>query len=128
MRNFLKISTLLVLSLVVGGLVANAYVVTPLSLAITCGDVNSTIQPYNTGHCSEGMVTFRGADYPENVYLKVLSYPAGVMIDQGGYRADQGQLVFTQTLVPAGTYSVVASSDEAGDDVLTTMQVTVDPL
>jgi len=128
MRQFLHISTLLVVSLAVGALVANADVATPPSLTITCGDINSTTLPFDNGHCTEGMVTFRGSNFPENVYLKVLSYPAGVLIDQAGYSAHEGQLVFTQTLVPAGTYSVIASSDEAGEQVLTSMSVTVDSL
>jgi len=128
MRHFLQISTLLVSSFALGALVANADVATPPSLAITCGDVNSTTQPFENGHCTEGMVTFRGSNFPENVFLKMLSYPAGVLIDQAGYSAHEGRLVFTQTLVPAGTYSVIASSDEAGEKVLTSMSVTVDPL
>src|SRR6185295_12276509 len=98
-------------------------VASPPSLNITCGDINSTTAPFDSGHCTEGMVTFRGSNFPENVYLKVLSYPAGVLIDQAGYNAREGQLVFTQTLVPAGTYSVIASSDEAGEQVLTSMSV-----
>jgi len=128
MKHFLLASTLLVLSLALGATVANADNANPLALSITCGDVNATTLPFQNGHCTEGMVTFRGSNYPETAYLKVLSYPAGVLIDSGAYSAAGGSLTFTQTLVPAGSYSVTVSSDEAGTDVLTTMMVTVDPL
>jgi hypothetical protein len=129
MKHFLQASTLLVLSLALGAMVANADNANPLALNITCGDVNATALPFDNGHCTEGMVTFRGSNFPSTVYLKVLSYPAGVLIDSGGYdTTESGALTFTQTLVPSGSYSVTVSSDEAGSSVLTTMMVTVDPL
>jgi hypothetical protein len=129
MKHFLQASTLLVLSLAVTAMVANADVPSPLTLNITCGDVNATALPFQNGHCTEGMVTFRGSSFPSTVYLKVLSYPAGVLIDSGAYdTTNNGELTFTQTLVPAGSYSVVVSSDEAGDSVLTSMMVSVDSL
>ena len=128
MKHFLQVSTFLILSLSLCAIVANADVATPPSLTVTCGDANSTRQPYENGHCTEGMVTFRGPNFPASVYVKVLSYPAGVLIDHAGYDAQGGQLSFTQTLIPAGSYSVIVTSDEAGEVVLTSMMVTVDAM
>ena len=127
MRQFLQISALLLASLGLGALVATADV-TPHDLAVTCGDTNATAQPYDSGHCTEGMVTFRGSDFPETVYVKVLSYPAGRVIDRGGYTTQGGLLTFTQTLVPAGGYTVKVAQDEEFEDVYTNITVYTDSL
>ena len=125
MKQFLQISALLLTSLAFGTLVANADV---SGLAVTCGDAKATTSPYDNGHCTEGMVTFRGTDYPENVYVKVLSYPEGREIDKGMYTAHEGQLAFTQTLVPAGGYTVTVAKDEDLSEIYTNLTVYTDSL
>jgi len=125
MKQFLQISALLLTSLAFGTLAANADV---SGLALTCGDANAKASPYENGHCTEGMVTFRGSSYPENIYVRVLSYPEGRLIDQGGYSAHEGLLEFTQTLVPAGAYTVTVARDEDLSVVYTNMTVYTDSL
>ena len=127
MKHFLNLSALLVLGLALCVTLATADAPN-LGLTLTCGDVNSTAAPFENGHCNEGMVTFRGSSFPENVYVRVLSYPAGVLIDAGAYTTSTGDLTFTQTLVPAGSYNVRVSSDEAGENTFTNIMVSVDPL
>ena len=108
---------------------ADSPTTTTLSLNVTCGDVNSTTQPFDNGHCTEGMVTFRGTNFPNSVYVKVLSYPAGRLIDDGEYvTSGSGDLVFTQTLVPAGGYTIRVSADNTETVVYTLMMVYTDSL
>src|SRR6266700_5510441 len=110
-QHLLQISTLILSGLALCATVANADSIPPSALAVTCGDVNATVQPGANGDCTEGMVTFRGTSYPEKIYVKVTSYPAGKLIDQGEYTAAAGALLFTQTLVPAGGYEIKVSND-----------------
>ena len=127
MKHVLQISTLLLSGLALCASVANAD--NPNTLSITCGDVNATAGTYDNGHCSEGMVTFRGGSFPpDGVYVKVLSYPAGKLIDDGEYVAPSGTLTFTQTLVPAGGYTIRVSSDSSETTVYTDMVVYTDSL
>jgi len=125
MKQFLQISALVLTSLAFGALVVSADV---SGLAVTCGDASATTSPYENGHCTEGMVTFRGTSYPENIYVKVLSYPEGRLIDQGYYTAHSGVLTFTQTLVPAGGYTVTIAKDEDLSVVYTNMTIYTDSL
>jgi len=128
MRLLLKFSTLPVLALALCASVANADEQSRLS--VTCGDQNSTTGLSTDGHCKEGMITFRGSDFPVAVDVQVLSYPAGDLIDSATYATNEGQLQFTQTLVPYGSYMVVVAADNNGvtGDVITTLPVNVDSL
>jgi len=131
MKHLLQISTLILSGLALCASVANADspTTTTLSLNVTCGDVNSTTQPFDNGHCTEGMVTFRGTNFPNSVYVKVLSYPAGRLIDDGEYvTSGSGDLVFTQTLVPAGGYTIRVSADNTETVVYTLTTVYTDSL
>jgi len=121
----LKLSTLLLLSLTLCALVATSQ--SAPSVTMTCGDQTATAQSSN-GHCTEGMVTFRGTNFPNNTFVKVLSYPAGTLIDNGEYTVSAGELTFTQTLVPAGGYTILITKDDAAGEVVTNMTVYTDPL
>jgi len=125
MKHLLKLSALLLLSLALSALVATSQ--SAPTVSYTCGDQNASAQP-TTGHCTEGMVTFRGSDLPQNVYVKVLSFPAGVLIDNGEYTAAEGSLTFTQTLVPAGGYTILMTNETADGAVLQNLTVYTDPL
>ena len=120
----LKLATICLVGLTLCALVANA---DQYDLDVTCGDQHSTVHPSGDSRCREGMVTFRGTNYPENVYIKVLSYPAGNLIDSAVYGTVDGQLTFTQTLVPAGGYSVIVSQN-GNQEVLETLILSVDSL
>src|ERR1044071_4797067 len=110
MKLLMKVAALPLLSLAFSVVTANAG---ERDLSITCGDESST-RHSEDGHCREGMVTFRGSSFPENVGVKVLSYPAGTLIDSATYSTSEGNLRFTQTLVPAGTYMVVVTENNEG--------------
>ena len=126
MKHFLRISTLLLSGLALTALVTNAFQTN--NLAVTCGDAISTTQPYENGHCTEGMVTFRGTSYPTSVGIKVLSYPAGVLIDSGAYSSVNGDLAFTQTLVPAGGYTIKVFKESDETVVYTNLTIYTDAL
>jgi len=126
MKQILQAVTLILSALALGAMVATAYDANTLS--VTCGDVNATASTSDNGHCTEGMVTFRGQSFPENVYIKVLSYPAGRLIDDGEYVAPAGALVFTQTLVPAGGYTIRISKNSDETEVYTNMTFYTDSL
>jgi len=132
MKHLLQISTLILSGLALCATVANAdspTTTTLLNLNVTCGDINATTQPFDNGHCTEGMVTFRGTNFPNTVYVRVLSYPAGKLIDDGEYvTSGSGDLVFTQTLVPAGGYTVRVSADNSESVVYALMTIYTDSL
>lgn len=124
MKQFLKISTLPILALALSATLATAE--DPMSLSVTCGDQNANASEPARGNCNEGMVTFRGAGFPDTVGIQVMSYPVGTLIDSAAYSAAEGNLSFTQTLVPAGTYMVVVSENVEGGAALSTQMITVD--
>lgn len=132
MKHIILRSLLLVASVSTGSLLINAQEATgPSALRVTCGDQNASFYwddaPWE-GSCREGMVTFRGTDYPDTVDLKVLSYPVGTLIDSALYDTNLGSLQFTQTLVPAGTYQLQVSVPGEGGALLNTQFIVVDPL
>jgi len=126
MKQILQAATLILSTLALGAMVATAYDTNTLS--VTCGDINATTSTYENGHCTEGMVTFRGQSFPENVYVKITSYPAGKLIDDGEYVAPAGALTFTQTLVPAGGYNIKISKSSDETEVYTNMTFYTDAL
>jgi hypothetical protein len=129
MKQLFTHFTLAAATLALGALAVTAQTETPApsELSVTCGDVNSTTAPPSGGHCTEGMITFRGTNYPSDVTLRVLSYPVGDLIDSASYFSSaEGELSFTQTLVPAGTYAVHLLDNNGV--TLGARYLTVDPL
>ena len=127
MKHLLKISTLTILSVTFCATLATAD--ESPNLSYHCGDQNS---PTGDGGqiCGEGMVTFQGQHFPSDVDIRVMSYPVGDLIDSAIYSTsgEVGQLEFTQTLVPAGSYMVVVSEAAEGGAELATLMVTVNPV
>ena len=127
MKKTLQLSTLLLLSLALCALALNAAPADPSELVASCGFGSNP----ETGHCYTGMVTFSGTGYPHNVDVTVtnITDPENpVVIDDAKYTASQGNLEFTQTLFPAGTYEVVAGKDKGKGAVYATLTITVDGL
>jgi hypothetical protein len=129
MKHLLKLSTLPILGLAFCVTLATAD--EPLDLSLTCGDQNAApLVGQTEANCSEGMVTFRGDSFPDNVEVRVMSYPVGDLIDSAVYATTTNNLTFTQTLVPAGSYMVVVSESVEGvaGNALATKMITVAPL
>ncbi len=57
------------------------------------------------GNCAPGRVAFSGTGYPSTVHINV-SNSTGVVIDDYDYDSADGTIQFTETLVPADTYTV----------------------
>jgi len=57
------------------------------------------------GNCAPGRVAFNGSGYPSLVHINVQN-SSGVTIDDYDYDSSDGSIQFTETLVPADTYTV----------------------
>jgi hypothetical protein len=60
----------------------------------------------NNGNCAAGRVSFSGSGFPATVHINVSRNSTGEVIDDYDYEAAGGTIEFTETLVPADTYSV----------------------
>jgi hypothetical protein len=78
------------------------------TLAVSCGDGIS-----ESGNCAAGHVTFSGSGFPATVHINVSRSSDGVVYDDFDYVTTSitGNLSFTETLVPAGTYTIKVSSN-----------------
>jgi hypothetical protein len=87
----------------------------PSGISISCVDGDAS----GGGDCAPGRVTFTGTQYPENVHVKVVRNSDGVVYDNWDYNTnDEGRLRFTETLVPAGDYTMTVSAS-GSDNVIT---------
>ena len=69
------------------------------SLGWTCADGGYQV-------CNPGRVTFTGSGYASVVHINVLRNSDSAVYDDFDYDATAGLLSFTETLVPADTYTV----------------------
>ena len=60
----------------------------------------------SNGNCAAGRVTFTGGGYPATVHISVTRTSTAQVIDDYDYETTGGNIEFTETLVPADTYSV----------------------
>ncbi len=77
-------------------------------LSLTCLDGVGT-----SGNCAAGRVAFTGTQYPSTVHIYVAKNSTGAEYDNWDYSASGGQLTFTETLAPAGTYTVTVNTGSA---------------
>jgi len=80
-----------------------ALIGSPSGLSWSCVDGTGV-----SGNCAPGHVTFTGTGYPSPVVHVRVTDSSGSELDDFDYNT-QGNLNFTETLVPAGTYSVTIS-------------------
>jgi hypothetical protein len=88
------------------------------------------LQSVATGNCITGFVTFFGTGYPRNVDVTVTNVTdpdRPYVIDDFKYIAVGGNLQFTETLIPAGVYEVVAGKDKGKGTVYASLTMIVDP-
>ena len=85
----------------------------PTGLSISCVDGSAS----GGGDCTPGRVTFTGWNYPSNVHIKVTRDSDGVVYDNWDYNTNEdGRLRFTETLVPAGDYTISVSASGSDND------------
>jgi hypothetical protein len=73
------------------------------------------------GNCIPGKVTFTGTSYPSQVHVQVTRNDNGEEYDNWDYQADNnGTLTFTETLYPAGQYTVTVVADTTQQFVVRT--------
>jgi hypothetical protein len=75
----------------------------------------------NNSNCAAGRVSFSGTGYPTSVHITVTRGSTGEVIDDYDYESSVGTIEFTETLVPADTYSVRLT---ASNGMLVTKDVT----
>lgn len=78
----------------------------PAGLAVTCGDGTGV-----GGNCAVGRVTFASSNYHGTVHVNVVRDATGDVYDDFDYDASAGNIRFTQSLIPAGSYTVTLVSD-----------------
>jgi len=77
----------------------------PAGLSVTCGDGTG-----EGGNCAVGRVTFSSQNYGGTVHVTVVRDANGEVYDNFDYDASAGEITFTETLIPHGSYTVTLSS------------------
>jgi hypothetical protein len=85
----------------------------------TC--LEGTVGNQDDGNCAAGRVSFTGSGYPNSVHITVTRGSTGEVIDDYDYESSVGTIEFTETLVPADTYTVRLT---ASNGMLVTKNVT----
>ena len=78
----------------------------PAGLTVTCADGRG-----EDGHCAVGRVTFASSSYSGTVHVSVVRDSTGDLYDDFDYDASAGSIRFTQSLIPAGSYTVTLVSN-----------------
>jgi len=78
----------------------------PAGLTITCNDGTG-----QNGNCAVGRVTFASSNYSGIVHVSVVRNSNGDVFDDFDYDASAGSIQFTQSLIPAGSYTVTLASN-----------------
>jgi len=119
MKNFLQLSTLLLLSLALCVTAINAGPVDPSGLTVTCGDGTTIFLPDEIATCPNGPnIRFTGDNYPHNIHVTVTL--DGVLYNDQDFDAvaPQGSPDLLETLSPAGLYEVVITGKVKGKIVV----------
>ncbi len=98
MKNFKLFGSLILASVTLMGTGAN--------LSVSCGDGVG----YN-GNCAVGRVTFTSPNYSGTVHINVLKNSNNAEYDDFDYDASGGQLSFTESLIPGGTYTITITAN-----------------
>ncbi len=87
-------------------LVSVALFAAPAGLSVTCDDGTS-----QSGNCAVGRVTLSSSAYNGTVHVNVVNDSTGTVYDDFDYDASGGHITFTQSLIPAGSYTVTLVSN-----------------